>query len=175
MEYDSSHSTIETAKRSTSVYVPSQWNTFISMARHGKPYHGVPLKYMDVLNFKDFVQKFCPNLRSTTIMDKVNWMKSCWIQTRRNCPHTLNETFDEALFQEVKVQAAMRKKGRPSMLPSSLSQCYQTRLPVSAAKKADLVRLCKKQIILEDCHEDYTNLTTTYTQKDAIPGDTDAE
>ena len=53
---------------------------------------------MGVLNFKDFVQKFCSNLRSTTSRDKVNWMNICWIQTRRDYPHTLNETFDEALF-----------------------------------------------------------------------------
>ena len=135
------------------------------MAQPGKPYHGVPL---DVLNFKDFVQKFCPNLRSTTSTDKVNWMNICWIQslqTRHYYPHTLNETFDEALFQEVEVQAATKKKGRPSVLPSLLSQCYQARLPVSAAKKADYVRLCKKQIIPEDCHEYYNNLTTTHTPK----------
>ena len=50
MECDSIHSTIETAKRSTSTYVASQWNTVISMARLGKPYHGAPLKYMDILN-----------------------------------------------------------------------------------------------------------------------------
>ena len=111
----------------------------------------------------------------------MNWMNICWIQTRRDHPLTLNETFDKALFQEVKVQASMRKKFGPSMLPSLLSQYYQARLPVSAAKKADLVRLCKKQIIPEDCHEYYNNLTTTHTQKDATPApafgeeETDAE
>lgn len=171
MECDSIHSAIETAKKKTSVFVPSQWNTVISMARRGKPYHVVPLKYMDVFNFKDFVQKFCPNLKTTTSGDKVNWMNICWIQTRRDYPLTLfvNETFDEAQFQEIKVQAATRKKGRPSILPDSLSPCYQARLTVSAAKKADLLNLCKKQIIPEDCHEYYKNLTTTHTKTDVIP------
>ena len=130
-----------------------------------------------------FVQGFCPNLRFTTSRDKVSWMNICWIQTRSDYQHTLNETFDEALFQEVKVQAGTRKKGRSSMLPSLLPQCYQARLPVSAAKKADLVRLCKKQIIPEDCHKYNNNLTTTRTEKDATPApafgekeaDTDAE
>ena len=69
------------------------------------------------------------------------------------------------------------------MLPSLLFQCYQARLPVSAAKKADLVKLCKKQIIPEDCHKYNNNLTTTRTEKDATPApafgekeaDTDAE
>jgi len=57
MECDSIHSTTETAKKKTSVFVPSQWNTIITMARHGKSYHVVPLTYADTLDFKDFVQK----------------------------------------------------------------------------------------------------------------------
>ena len=44
MECDSIHSTIETAKRKTSVFVPSQWNTVIKLARKKNPIvasHGI--------------------------------------------------------------------------------------------------------------------------------------
>ena len=43
MECDSIHSTIETAKTKMSVFMPSQWNTVISMSRRRKPYHVVLL------------------------------------------------------------------------------------------------------------------------------------
>ena len=171
MECDSIHSTIETAKKKTSVFMPSQWNTVISLARRGKPYHVVPLKYMDVLDFKDFVQKCCPNLKTATSGNKVNWMNVCWIQTRRDFPLSIftNETFEETQFLEIKVQAARRKRGRPSIIPDSLSPCYQAKLPISVAKKADLVNLCKKQIIPEEFHGYYNSLPTTKNKTDVIP------
>ena len=37
------HSSIERAKRSTKVYNPSQWDTFVSMARKRNPYIVIPL------------------------------------------------------------------------------------------------------------------------------------
>ncbi len=148
----------------------SQWNTVISLARRGKPYHVVPLKYMHVLDFKGFVQQCCPNLKTTTSGNKISWMNVCWIQTRRDYPLSLfiNETLDETQFLEIKVQAATRKKGRPSTIPDSLSSCYQVKLPISVAKKADLVNLCKK-IIPEECHEYYNSLSTTQNKADVIP------
>ena len=45
MEADSMHSAIEQAKKCTSIFVPSQWATVISMARKRHPYIGTPLKY----------------------------------------------------------------------------------------------------------------------------------
>jgi hypothetical protein len=57
MEYDSVHSTIETAKKKTSVYIPSQWSTLVSLARRSNPYIAIPLKYYHVLNWNAFVSK----------------------------------------------------------------------------------------------------------------------
>ena len=49
MESDTIHSTLENAKRKTSVYVPSQENTFISLARKTnlKPFIVIPMEYTD--------------------------------------------------------------------------------------------------------------------------------
>ena len=47
MESDSIHSAIEFAKRNTKVYVPSQWDTVVSMARKKNPYLVIPLTYSD--------------------------------------------------------------------------------------------------------------------------------
>ena len=44
MEADSMHSAIEQAKKCTSIFVPSQWATVISMTKRD-PYIVIPLKY----------------------------------------------------------------------------------------------------------------------------------
>ena len=105
MESDSIHSTIEAAKKKTSVYVPSQWNTVISLARRKKPYTVIPIKYKDIMDFKDFISTCCPNMKFTTTGTKVNWMKAKWIQVRKSSPRSVyvNETFNDADFQEIKV------------------------------------------------------------------------
>lgn len=63
MECDSVHSTIETAKKKTSVFVPSQWSPLISLARKCNPYVAIPLKFDHVLDWKTFVNEHCPNLK----------------------------------------------------------------------------------------------------------------
>lgn len=47
MECDSMHAAIEYAKRKTNVFIPSQWDTIIHMARRTNPYIVLPLKYWD--------------------------------------------------------------------------------------------------------------------------------
>lgn len=56
-ECDSVHSAVEFAKRKTKIYVPSQWDTVITMARRRDPYHVIPLGYTDILDFKDVKEK----------------------------------------------------------------------------------------------------------------------
>ena len=43
MECDSVHSAIESAKKNTSVFVPSQWSTVVCMSRKQNPYVSIPL------------------------------------------------------------------------------------------------------------------------------------
>ena len=75
IELDTKRSTIENAKRKTSVYVPSQWNTVISLARKTKPFVVIPMKYTDFKDFKEMTKLICPNIKYTTAREKVNWLK----------------------------------------------------------------------------------------------------
>ena len=131
MECDSVHSTIEGAKKITSVYVPSQWCTLISLARKSQPYLAVPMKYNHVVDFKDFVKKHCPNLRISTMGEKINWLQVKWIQVRKESPKSVfvNYIFDPQNFQEINVERTTRKKGRLFKWPESekdLTLCYKT-------------------------------------------------
>jgi len=46
---------------------------------------------------------------------------------------------------------------------------YDNRLPISTAKKADLLSLCKTSIIPADCMHFYECLPTCKTKKDRLP------
>ena len=54
MESDSIHGAVEFAKKRTKIYIPSQWDTVMAMARKTNPYLVVPLKYTDVYNLNEF-------------------------------------------------------------------------------------------------------------------------
>jgi hypothetical protein len=69
MECDSMHSAIEFAKRKTNVYIPSQWDTVIHVARRHSPYVVVPIRQWDFILAVDiesrdlyFLGKFCNDI-----------------------------------------------------------------------------------------------------------------
>ena len=63
MEADSMHSAIEQAKKCTSILLPSQWATVISMARKRDPYIVIPLKYDQFKNPKKLRKDQCNNMK----------------------------------------------------------------------------------------------------------------
>ena len=89
--------------------------TVISMARHKKPYLVVPMKYTDVMDYKDFAKKCCPNLKISSTGVRVNWLKVKWIQVKQEEPRSLfiNYPFSEDTFIEIKVQGMARQRGKP--------------------------------------------------------------
>ena len=89
MECDSIHASIEHAKKLTKVYVPSQWETVVRLARHKQPYVVVPLKYFDFMDFQLFKEKNFGPMKTDVNGEKVNWLKIKWIQIRKDCPDSI--------------------------------------------------------------------------------------
>lgn len=181
MECDSVHASIETTKKITPVFVPSHWNTLIALSRKQNPYIAVPMKFNHVVDFKDFVQKHCKNLKTTTTGTRINWLNVKWIEVRQSNPRSVfvNYTFDRQEFQEIQVQMSTRQRvGRALKWPESYSQlqlCYTSKLPISIAKKKDLVSLCEREIIPQEFHSYYASLPESKTEKDFVPFDSDEE
>ena len=159
MECDSVHSAIEKAKTRTEVFVPSQWSTVITYARKVRPYIVMPMKYGDVLNFKDFVKSCINNIKVGTSKEKINWLKIKWIQVRRDSPRSLfiAYNFDPKLLIEIKVQPGTRAKNIGTY---ELKQCYTEKLQISSEKKKDLLKLCEKQIVPSEYHDYFSKLPT---------------
>ena len=175
MEADSMHSAIERAKNCTSIFVPSQWSTVISMARKHDPYVVIPLKYDNFKDLKKLKSTQCSNMKVDITGKSVNWLQVKWIQCRRNATDSifLNYTFDENHFKEVRIRST-RKRGIKVKLQEA-TPLYTNKLPVSQAKKADLMSLCASGIIPSEFHKYYADLPSNKTSRDTVDDDSDTD
>ena len=97
-----------------------------------------------------------------------------WIQARRDDASTLflNYGLNVDGFMEIGTQ---RSKRGASEWPDA-KPLYKNRIPISSAKKNDLVSLCKSGIIPEEHHAYYMNLPSSQKSKDYVPtGNSDTE
>lgn len=126
------HSAIEFAKRNTTVHVSSQWDTIISVARTKNP----SMKYDDINDLKLLKKETCKNMKTAVSGDKIIRLKFKWLQFRKTALNSIfvNYSFDEAEFLEVRIRVSS-SRGRPQK--PVLQKLYDSKLPVSAAKKND--------------------------------------
>jgi len=166
MESDSIHSAVEHAKKNTQIFVPSQWATVISMARRNKPYIVIPLRFEDFYDLKTLKSGTASNMKVEVSGMRVNWLNIKWIQVRQETPESLfvNYTFDPTQFLEIRVTRG-RCKPQTDIL---LTNCFQAKLPISVAKKNDLLSLCRSKIIPEEFHSYYDSLDTNKALKDKL-------
>ena len=110
MECDSMHSAIEFAKKKTAIFVPSQWDTVIAMARRKDPYTVVPMKYYDIIDYKQVQNERAKVSKVSDSGKKVLWTKIRWMRylesETESCLFKYNYDDD---FEKVKLFAA--KKG----------------------------------------------------------------
>ena len=170
MESDSMHSAIENTKKCTKVYVPSQWETVVNLARKNKPYLVVPMKYGDFKDYKLLTKKVYKNMKVDTMKRRIQWQSVKWIQMRKSNPDSIffNYGFDKEEFQEVCMKSATRS-GRPLTDIVELQGRYEGKLPISDAKKKDLLSLCERHIIPETHWQYFKDLPTQRSVIDRIP------
>ncbi|XP_048240747.1 uncharacterized protein LOC125374054 [Haliotis rufescens] len=169
MECDAIHSSIEFAKKKTSIFVPSQWDTVIRMARRKDPYLVIPIKHTDVMDFKKLAHQRLKNTKVDTDGGRVNWLNVRWLRFMKTSPDSIyfkTEHNDEQ-FREIKVTAGSRR-GRPLNTTNSLTCRYTGKQEISHAKKKDLLSLCRSGIIPSEYHEYYKALPTG-NRPDCLP------
>ena len=74
MECDSMHSAIEQAKSGINVFVPSQWETVMNLARRNNPYIVANLTYDDFYDLKKLENAYGINFQNDTCGKKINWI-----------------------------------------------------------------------------------------------------
>ena len=176
MECDSMHSAVDHAKKHTAIYTPYRWDTVLRQARRRNPYTVVPIRHGDVKDFKKVKQDRQKNVKLTTDGKKVQWNKIKWMRYTKKEPGTcyIKYDFDEE-FQEVKVYGT--KRGRSAETESvkigGIPQKYKSKLPISAAKKKDLMQMCKTGVIPPEFHDFYEKLPSSSSAPDKL-GEPDA-
>jgi len=74
MECDAMHSSIEHAKKCTSIFIPDQWDTVIYMALRSKQYTVVPLRYESLYDLKCHKKNNYKNFKIDVDNNQVNWL-----------------------------------------------------------------------------------------------------
>jgi hypothetical protein len=111
------------------------------------------------------------SMKVGTNEERVSWQKVKWIQILKSEPESIffNYNFNCENFIQVNVNGNTRKLVRPEKNQDELPLRYSSKLAISAAKKKDLLSLCKSGVIPELYHHYYNSLRTDCKAKDWLP------
>ena len=175
------HSAISYAKQHTPIYTPSGWDIVIRLARRGKCYVVIPIKHTSIYNFKKLASSYIRNTKTDTDGNRVKWMQIRCAQVTKGLDDTMlfKYNLNDESFRVLRLIGSSRR-GRPTP-PKFLPRLYGGKLPVSEAKKRDLLSLCSSAVIPEEHHDFYRRLQSSSTASDKLPepdvkdtdGDTD--
>lgn len=157
------------AKQNTPIYTPSGWDIVLRMARRRKKYTVVPLSHTSFYNFKKVAEVSIHNTRIDTYGRKVNWLQIRFMQLHKGQEDFLyfKTNFDEEEFHVLCITSSAKRK-RPKPL-KALPVCYKDKLPISEAKKRDLLSLCTSGVIPEEHQDFFRKLSSSSSVGDKLP------
>ncbi|KAK7093661.1 hypothetical protein V1264_007365 [Littorina saxatilis] len=169
MECDSMHACIERAKKNVTIHIPDQWNTVLQMARPSAPYTVVPIKHSDIQDFKMLASSSMRNTKTDISGTRILWTKIKWIRYGKGETDTLFFKYTPGdPFNLLKTRGSTGRRRRQPAPPEHLSARYSRRQPVSSAKKADLLDLCRLGIVPEQHHNFYHKLPSENSAPDRL-------
>ena len=177
MEVDSMHSAIETSKKyGQNVYIPEDWYNIIRSARRKTPYVIVPIEYDEFMDFKTYTKQF--NMKTDANGKPIKWNKIRQVTVEKDLSTgvcTMGYKYD---FQTEITSMQRRKKATRRLTTSSpeiqnlenvVKQSYTARIPISAAKKSDLLKLCTTGAIPPTYEKYYSELPSCEDVHDRLP------
>lgn len=169
MECDSMHSAIEFVKKNRPIYIPCQWGDVISMARRSKPYKLQELGFEDFYDIKKLQKDTICNRSIDTDGKKIKWGQIKWLKFKKESPGII--FFKTDLKEENFRVLNVSRKGRRRMVvqPGILERAFQETLPISDAKKGDLISLCNSGAIPRAYHVFYNQLPCSMNIIDRLP------
>lgn len=131
----------------------------------------VPLKHTDILDFKTFTKDNYNNFTVDVSGNRLNWLKLKVLRVEKKNPDQIQykHNFDEE-FAVIKVRRpSKRKAAHVTKTPKTLQAKYKSRLGISQKKKADLMSLCKAEIIPPIYHPFYKDMPVAKGKVDRLP------
>jgi len=125
MEVDKIHSAVEIAQKRTHIYIPSQWNMIVWVARRKNPCTVVPLKYEDFIDTKQLKDQCITGILVDDKGQNVQWRKLWYLQLRKNDSSTLyfKYHFDETEFQTARMKYSRRGRKTNIFYSEKLHLC----------------------------------------------------
>ena len=119
-----------------------------------------------MLDFKSLASSAIRNAKTDVDGRRVDWRDIKCLQLVRGPEEVVyfKSSFDQGHFQVLRFS----QQGCAAPL-KTVPHCYSSRLPVSRAKKQDLVSLCASGIIPEEHHAFYKALPTSSSAADKLP------
>ncbi|XP_063538077.1 uncharacterized protein LOC134747381 [Cydia strobilella] len=177
MECDSVHSKIEQKAKKIPIYTPDGWIQVMRTARmNPRPFKVNIMGHEEFLNFNSNEVKFAveatkrPRKKKsnksneaeenasqdeTEKKEKTNFSNAVWIQYRKESPKSIfiKTDYNETQFTELKLKP---KRGKSAAIVPA--RAYATKIPISKAKKRDLMKLCHDNQIPRCYHSYYESL-----------------
>jgi len=176
MEVDAMHATIDTHRKNLKISSPDEWPVVLQTARRGKPYS---VREMEQYEFYD-MHELASGLKATKLKTAIPWMKVKCLRVQKGVTNAveIKENYSDN-YQTVFVGANERPNRKARKMSNAcaglkvdealLKRAYMSPLPVSAAKKSDLLKLCASGAIKPKFHAFYHSLTTSDSVRDCLP------
>lgn len=163
MECDSMHTAIENYKRNRSVFTMNGWLKICRNARSSKkPYIVNELKFTDFYDLKELTEAVIRNRNIDEHGNKVSWLKVKSLRYRKDMPNVILYRYKHTdPFKKLIVS-----RQNPG-LQLRLTKAYSNTLPISKAKKKDLLKLCKEGVIPKKRHKWFDSLPTSERANDS--------
>lgn len=153
LEADSMHATIERARRHRQVYTPREWCLLIEMARKKpRPYIVKMLTFNDIHDLQTLASKVMVNTKITADGSPVRWLKIKWLRFVKEEPSIIYFKYElsDPNFMTLDTSRATKKSKPFCWNAIELTPKYRERMPVSVAKKKDLLHLLRTGVIPAD-------------------------
>ena len=133
------------------------------------------MQHSDFLNLKLLAGIFVRNKSTNETNELVSWLQLKWLRFERAKPHMVQYKYsltEDEQFKELNCSRSPRAHSseEPTTLSQvKLAQMYEYRLPISVAKKKDLLQLLKDEVIPDAYRAFYENLPTSMSARDTLP------
>ena len=171
MECDSMHSCIEHAQRHLSLYSMHEWVTVLKAARRHKPYSVKVMEFKEFHNLKSLPSKMVNTRRKSESGNVIKWHDIRCLRVRKDSP---NKLFFKADFDEQNFDCVSQSSNQKWPVVK-LTNAYSKRLPISAAKYADLMTMLKNGDIPAEYSSFYSGLPHSDKVVDLTPEGSDNE
>ncbi len=170
MEVDSMHSAIENTKKRLDLYTVDAFKVMLQTARQQprNPYSVSELQFSSFLDFKTLASVHFPPKLVGPDKSAIKWLK---LKALRVVKGNIDQIFcSERIVTETNLFTAIelgrqKGRGRPTTI-NPTPKLYDSILPISAAKKKDLLDLCTAGVIKPEYASIYKELPCNQRVKD---------